>query len=59
MVEICFLTSKYFPENISVIRLMFMSKKPRKKHSFSSSVEVILVRFTIFSIVRVFLAFIN
>ena len=64
--EICFLTSKCFVENISVIRSMF-------KHSFSSlfsrcnvhlnlgtnSVEVILVPFTIFSIVRVFLAFKN
>ncbi len=67
MVEICFLTSKYFFENASVVRSMFMSKK----HSFSSlfsrcnvhlkfrtsSVEVILVHFTIFSIVSVFLAF--
>ena len=65
MVEICFLASKYFAENISVIRSMCMSKK----HSFSSllsrcnvhlklgtnSVEVILVHFTIFSIFRVFL----
>ena len=32
MVEIFFLTSKYFAENISVIRSMFMSKK----HSFPS-----------------------
>ena len=67
MVEICFLTSKYFAENISVICSMFMSKK----HSFSSlfsgcnvhsgleisSVEVSLVYFSIFSIVSVFLAF--
>ena len=67
MVEICFLTSKYFAENISVICSMFMSKK----HSFSSlfnvcnvhfgleisSVEVGLVYFSIFSIVSVFLAF--
>ncbi len=67
MVEICFLTSKYFAENISVICWMFMSKK----HSFLSlftgcnvhfgleinSVEVILVYFSVFSIVRVFLAF--
>ena len=67
MVEICFLTSKYFAENISVICSMFMSKK----HSFSllfsgcnvyfgleiNFVEVILVYFSIFSIVRVFLAF--
>ncbi len=63
MVKICFLTSKYFAENISVIHSMFMSKK----HSFShflaavlymqASVQVILVHFTIFSIVRVFLAF--
>ncbi len=63
MVEICFLTSKYFGENIFV----------RCLYSFSSlfsgcnvhlklgtnSVKVILVHFTIFSIVRVFLAFKN
>ncbi len=57
MVEICFLSSKYFAENISVICSMFMSKKHSLSLLFSGCnvyfgleinfVEVILVYFSI------------